>query len=60
MTTYFYEIGADVLDYIRRVLGTRPYDEVVNVVSMLERGRVEQDKQQTRQSHPSTFHGQRT
>lgn len=50
MNTYYFEIGADVLDYIRRVLGARPYDESAPVIGMLERGRSEQD--QRRQETP--------
>lgn len=45
MNTYYFEIPANVLDYNRKILGMRPYDEVAPVIEMFERGRAEQDKQ---------------
>jgi hypothetical protein len=43
---YRYEISASTLDYLLKVLGTRPHDEVRSVYDQLVRGKIEQDQEQ--------------
>ena len=42
--TYRFEFSAQVLDYILKVLDTRPHGEVRPVVDQLLRGRMQQDE----------------
>ena len=42
---YRYEVSAATLEYILKVLGTRPHDEVRPVIDQLLRGRMEQDQE---------------
>jgi hypothetical protein len=48
---YDFRIASDVLDYMRKIFGLRPYDEVAPVIQMFEQGRREQDEQRTEQPH---------
>jgi|KBSMisStaDraftv2_1062788.scaffolds.fasta_scaffold1595032_2 hypothetical protein len=57
---YRYEISAQTLDYLLKVLDTRPHGEVRAVYDQLLRGKMEQDQEQREAPIVPTGNGRAT
>jgi len=57
-TMYRYEMSLATLEYLLKILGARPHDEVRQVYDQLLRGRIEQDQEREREG--GAIEGSRT